>query len=190
MRCILKKTLQQIISKHHSFVAQVKSNQQALLRWLEFNTTVSSAIDTYATHDHNTHGRHEERRIEIYDDLYEINQEWPMVQRVAKVNATITKHGVTTQETRWYISNLLINASTFLHIVRSHWSIENSLHYVKDVAYLEDFNRMRTDQIPRITSLLRSLAINLQNINKMNNKTQSRKLLAWGALDVFSLRCS
>ena len=113
-----------------------------------------------------------------------------MVQRVAKVNATITKHGVTTQETRWYISNLLINASTFLHIVRSHWSIENSLHYVKDVAYLEDFNRMRTDQIPRITSLLRSLAINLQNINKMNNKTQSRKLLAWGALDVFSLRCS
>jgi hypothetical protein len=59
---------------------------------------------------------------------------------------------------------------------------------VKDVAFQEDFNRMRTKQIPVVTSLLRSLAINLLNINKISNKTQVRKLFAWGAFDLFSLK--
>ncbi|HHD81814.1 MAG TPA: hypothetical protein ENK94_01310 [Campylobacterales bacterium] len=59
---------------------------------------------------------------------------------------------------------------------------------MKDVAFLEDFNRMRTAQIPVVTSLLRSLAINLLNINKITNKTQARKLFAWGAIDVLSLK--
>ena len=47
---------------------------------------------------------------------------------------------------------------------------------------------MRTAQIPEVTSLLRSLAINLLNINKITNKTQARKLFAWGAIDLFSLK--
>ncbi len=49
--------------------------------------------------------------------------------------ATITKFGKVTNEIRWYISNLTEDAETFLYIIRSHWRIENSLHYVKDVAY-------------------------------------------------------
>lgn len=178
------------MKKRHSFVAQAKSNQPELLKWLEFNATTSQAIDTHKTYDHNTHGRHEERQIAIYDDLYQIDKEWPMLKRFAKVTATIVQYGKVTNEIRWYISNMEADAPTFLHIIRSHWKIENSLHYVKDIAYQEDFNRMRTDQIPRVTSLLRSLAINLQNINKISNKTQSRKLFAWGVLDVFSLKCS
>jgi predicted transposase YbfD/YdcC len=188
MQCILKKTLKKIIKKRHNFVAQVKGNQSDLLKWLEFNSRLSKSIDEYSTYDHNTHGRYEDRRIEVYDDLYQIDKEWSMVKRFAKVTATIVKFGKVTNETRWYISNLEEDAQTFLHIIRSHWKIENSLHYVKDVAFQEDFNRMRTDQIPRVTSLLRSLAINLLNINNFTNKTQARKIFAWGVVDIFSLR--
>jgi len=47
---------------------------------------------------------------------------------------------------------------------------------------------MRTSQIPTVTSLLRSLAINILNFNKIDNKTQSRKLFAWGVIDLFSLK--
>lgn len=101
-----------------------------------------------------------------------------MVKRFAKVTATIVKFGKVTTETRWYISNLTENAKTYLHIIRSHWRIENSLHYVKDVAYQEDFDRTRTDQIPYIKTTLRNYAINLQSINNITNKTQSRKLMA------------
>jgi len=111
-----------------------------------------------------------------------------MVNRVLKVTSKVTSCGKVTNETRYYISDLKENAKTFSHIIRSHWKIENSLHYVKDVAFLEDFNRMRTSQIPTVTSLLRSLAINILNFNKIDNKTQSRKLFAWGVIDLFSLK--
>ena len=87
-------------------------------------------------------------------------------------------------------TNLTENAKTFLHIIRSHWRIENSLHYVKDVAYQEDFDRTRTDQIPYVKTTLRNYAINLQSINNITNKTQSRKFFAWGILDVFNLKSS
>ena len=190
MRFILKKTLKKIIKKQHSFVAQVKGNQAELLKWLEFNSSQTKAIDEFSTYDHNTHGRYEDRHIQIYDDLYQIDKEWEMVKRFAKVTATISKLGKVTNEIRWYISNLTEEAETFLHIIRSHWKIENSLHYVKDVAYQEDFDRTRTKQIPYVKTTIRNYAINIQSINKITNKTQSRKLFAWGILDVFNLRSS
>lgn len=168
----------------------MKGNQAELLKWLAFNSTQSSPIDTHTTYDHNTHGRYEDRQIEIYDDLYQIDKEWSMVKIFAKVTATITKFGKVTKETRWYISNLTETAASFLHIIRSHWKIENSLHYVKDVAYQEDFDRTRTDQIPYVKTTMRNYAINLQSINQITNKTQSRKLMAWGITDVFSLKSS
>jgi hypothetical protein len=125
MHSILKKTLKKIIKKQHSFVAQVKGNQKELLKWLEFNCSQSQAIDKYSTYDHNTHGRYENRHIQIFDDLYQIDKEWGMVNRFAKVTATISKFGNVTNEIRWYISNLEESAETFLHIIRSHWKIEN-----------------------------------------------------------------
>ncbi|HHH54946.1 MAG TPA: transposase family protein, partial [Bacteroidetes bacterium] len=81
-----------------------------------------------------------------------------------------------------------VDAKQFLHIIRSHWRIENSLHYVKDVAFGEDLNRMRTSQTPFVSSLVKSIAINLLNLNNFPNKTLARKLFAWGAVDVLSLR--
>jgi len=117
-----------------------------------------------------------------------IARDWTMVRRIIKVTAKIVRYGNVSYETRYYISNLTLSAKEFLHIIRSHWAIENSLHYVKDVAFQEDFNRMRTKQIPVVTSLLRSLAINLLNINKISNKTQARKLFAWGISNLFSLK--
>jgi len=188
MHSILKKTLTKIIKKQHNFVAQVKGNQKELLKWLEFNSSISQAVDKHSTYDHNTHGRYEDRHIQIYNDLYQIDKEWSMVKRFAKITATIVKFGKVTTETRWYISNLTESAETFLHIIRSHWKIENSLHYVKDVAYQEDFDRTRTGQIPYVKTTLRNYAINLQSINNITNKTLSRKLFAWDALDVFSLK--
>jgi predicted transposase YbfD/YdcC len=155
---------------------------------MDFNMSISNSIDKYSTYDNNEHGRHEERTIEVFDDLHIIGKEWTMVRRLLKVTAKVVRYGNVSEETRYYISNLTVDAETFLHIIRSHWAIENSLHYVKDVAFLEDFNRMRTAQIPVVTSLIRSMAINLLNFNKITNLTQSRKLFAWGIKSLFSLK--
>ena len=131
----------------------------------------------------------ETRIIEVYDDLYEIQKEWPMVHRLIKVQSIIKTQDKTTREIRYYITSLQDKkAESLLTIIREHWKIENSLHYVKDVAFLEDFCRMRTKQIPQLMSLIRSAAINLLNINGFENKTRARKLFAWEVVDLLSLK--
>jgi len=102
-----------------------------------------------------------------------------MAKRFIVLTSKVEKNGIITSNMRYYLSSLTENAESFLHIIRSHWSIENSLHYVKDVVFQEDFNRMRMGQIPSVASLLRSFAINILNINDFPNKTQARKMLAW-----------
>lgn len=112
-----------------------------------------------------------------------------MAKSIVTVTSEVIIGDKIANETRYYISNLTQSAKSFSHIIRSHWKIENSLHYVKDVAFLEDFSRMRTEQIPSVASLLRSVAINILNMNEFSNITQARKLLAWGNENIFSLKC-
>ncbi len=191
MLCIHKKTLKKIVKKRHSFVAQVKKNQKTLLEQIKFNISIkdTTPIDSHTSHDCNNHGRYETRIVEVYDDLYLIEDDWDMAKSIVTVTSEVIIGDKIANETRYYISNLTQSAKSFSHIIRSHWKIENSLHYVKDVAFLEDFSRMRTEQIPSVASLLRSVAINILNMNEFSNITQARKLLAWGNENIFSLKC-
>lgn len=54
-----------------------------------------------------------------------------------------------------------MNAKTYNHGIRSHWAIENSLHYVKDVTFGEDASLVRTGNAPTNFSIIRNIAINL-----------------------------
>lgn len=168
-------------------MAQVKNNTKELLRWIEYNSSLSEPIDEYISYDHNTHGRYEERICQVYDDLYEIKLSWHSVKRIIKVTSTTLSYGKCTKEVHTYVSSLEVDAKTFLHIIRSHWKIENSLHYVKDVSFEEDACRTRTGQIPFIQTMIRSLAINFINLNKFSNIKQARKLFAWSPHRLFTL---
>lgn len=176
-----KKTLQKIVDKGHDFVSQVKRNQKKLVENIEYNISIDNKpVSEFKTVD-NGHGREEERICKVYDDLYMIDEQWGMAKRFIVLTSKVEENGSVTESSRYYLSSLTEDAENFLYIIRSHWSIENSLHYVKDVAFQEDFNRMRKDQIPSVASLLRSLAINILNLNYLQNKTQARKMLAWSA---------
>ena len=159
-----------------------------MLKWLEYNSSISKPIDETITYDNNTHGRYEERICRVYDDLYQIEDHWKSVRRIIKVTSATLSHGKYTTETHCYISSLKVDAKTFLHIIRSHWRIENSLHYVKDVSFEEDMCRTRTGQIPFMQTMMRSLAINFINLNKFPNIKHARKLFAWSPYKLFSLR--
>jgi len=65
-----------------------------------------------------------------------------------------------TIETSYYISSRSISAKVYNQGIRSHWAIENSLHYVKDVTFREDASRIRTGDAPANFSLIRNIAIN------------------------------
>ena len=169
-------------------MAQVKKNTKNLLKWVNYNSSISEPIDEYTTYDHNTHGRYEERVCQVYDDLYQIEDNWKSVKRIIKVTSTTLSYGKCTTEIHRYISSLEVDAKTFLHIIRSHWKIENSLHYVKDVSFEEDVYRTRTSQIPFVQTMMRSLAINVVNLNNFQNIKQARKIFAWNPHKLFSLR--
>ena len=64
-------------------------------------------------------------------------------------------------ETRYYISSLPAEAQLLLQGVRSHWGIENALHWVLDMAFREDESRIRTGHAAHNMSILRRLALNL-----------------------------
>lgn len=185
-----KKTLRLIREKGYHYLAQVKSNNKKLLSWLQFLIQINPVpYDTYTSNDFNTHGRHEYRRCDIYDDVYGIGKEWKDVTTLIRVTSCIQKshENFCTLERHYYISSLKHDAKTFAFIVRKHWGIENSLHYVKDVSFNEDACRMRTGQIPLMSTILRSLAIGFINHHHFKNIKQMRKLFAWEPERLFSL---
>lgn len=121
------------------------------------------------------HGRREVRRCFC---LQTTPQEWPqalsqwkglrcvvMIERErivlppegvpsgASLTPTITRH--------FYLSNLEPEATRLLHAIRTHWGIENSLHWALDVAFAEDECRIRRDHAPQNLTTLRKLALNL-----------------------------
>ena len=77
------------------------------------------------------------------------------------VEATRTIGATSTTQTRYYISSLLSDAKLFGAAVRNHWGIENSLHWVLDIAFREDESRIRKDNAPANFAILRHIALNL-----------------------------
>lgn len=65
------------------------------------------------------------------------------------------------EETAYFISSKSMSAKEYNHGIRAHWSIENSLHYVKDVTFGEDASLIRTGKAPANFSIIRNIAINL-----------------------------
>lgn len=83
------------------------------------------------------------------------------LKSVGMVESVRQLDGKTTIETRYFISSLEDNAKKFANCVRSHWGIENSLHWVLDVALKEDDCRIRKDNAPQNFAVMRQLAVNL-----------------------------
>lgn len=69
--------------------------------------------------------------------------------------------GQTTTERRYFISSPASNAAQLAHAVRTHWAIENRLHWTLDVAFREDDCRVRKDHGPDNMAMLRHLTLNL-----------------------------
>jgi predicted transposase YbfD/YdcC len=84
-------------------------------------------------------------------------------------------------ERRHFVSSLPADAGRFAKAVRSHWGIENSLHYVLDVAFGEDGCRLRKDNGPENMAVLRKVAL---TVARVDSETKSsiigrRKQMAW-----------
>lgn len=112
------------------------------------------------------HGRLETRQCWVITDpdcleYLHSRQQWSQLNAAVKVTAQRETTTETTVHTRYYISSLAGSAKTLLQATRSHWGIENSLHWSLDVTFHEDHSRVRKDHGPRNLAVLRQIAINL-----------------------------
>ncbi len=85
-----------------------------------------------------------------------------------------------TLERRYFISSLEANAQESLRAVRGHWAIENSLHWVLDIAFREDECRIRAENSAENVAILRHIALNLLKQEKSCKRGIKTKRLKSG----------
>ena len=109
------------------------------------------------------HGRLETRDYYQSDGLtwFADLAKWEGLKSVGMVESQREINGVKTVERRYYLSSLPLNVELFARAVRSHWGVENKLHWVMDVCFHEDQSRARTGHAAENLATLRRLALNL-----------------------------
>jgi len=111
-----------------------------------------------------THDRHESRRATVIRDTSTAAaNRFPGVVAIARITSRRRLHGRRADKpaVRYYLLSKYIPAKRLLQIVRSHWAIENRLHWVLDVVFDEDRNRTRKDNGPENLAILRRFALNI-----------------------------
>jgi predicted transposase YbfD/YdcC len=128
------------------------------------------------------HGRVEVRRAWATDQLAWLadRARWPGLRSVVLVEAARTVGARTTTDTRCFISSLPADAAHLARVVRAHWAIENSLHWVLDVAMNQDQTRIRTGHAPENLAILHHLALNLLKQERTEKLGIKNKRLAAG----------
>ena len=117
------------------------------------------------------------------------NQEaWKGLQTIVMVKSERRIGDVIQTETRYFISSMDGSAQAVLYAVRTHWSIENNLHWVLDVSFREDDCRVRKGNGPQNFALLRHIALNfLKQDSSHNSGIQAKRMkAAWN--DAFRLQ--
>jgi predicted transposase YbfD/YdcC len=135
----------------------------------------------HETHDEG-HGRKEHRRyyvVEVPLDIRNVSL-WRDLRTIAMVVSEVTQSGKTTREQRYYIGSLPCDATRMARAIRSHWSVENNLHWVLDVVFREDDSRIRKGNAAENMAMLRRLTLSLLKQDKSKGSLRTkRKKAGW-----------
>ena len=158
-----------IVAKKGDYVLAVKDNQPTLHAEIQVafaqtplpSRTSPRIVTTYET----GHGRQERRTVVVLPAAGHLSQQeaWVGLMTLVMVAAEMTCQatGAVTQEVRYFISSLRPNARQLGKAVRSHWSIENGLHWVLDVVFREDARRLYDRTVAENVGFLNRLAVSL-----------------------------
>lgn len=156
-----------IVEHGGDYVLAVKGNQGQLLEEAQKSFLIAlgeagSSMSYFETEERG-HGRLERRCYWMTEGLPNPlrSLQWKGLKSFGMVESERVIKGKTSLEQRFYISSLASDARRFAEAVRGHWSIENQVHWVLDVAFSEDQSRIRKDHVAENMAVVRRLALNL-----------------------------
>jgi len=176
-----KEIAKKIREKEADYVLALKGNQGNLLKEVEqsfeqLGASKKAAIDVELDVGH---GRVEQRKcyvVEAADWLSpKEHNKWKDLTTIVKIESYTyykngKKEGKESTDKRFYISSLDKDAERLNHTIRRHWGVETELHWILDVAFAEDKNRVRMGHGDENLSTLRRIAL-----NKLKNETSVKK---------------
>jgi predicted transposase YbfD/YdcC len=182
-----KEIVGQIVQQGGDFVIGVKGNQEKLQDAVCAAFAVALDEDDPVTREtrETRHGRHETRLCTVIDvpETFAEQAHWPGLKSLALVTREyVDRHGAAHTGVRYFISSLPARrAKTIAQAIRSHWSVENQLHWAMDVAFGEDTNRARAAHAQANLGLLRRAALSLlKNADGLEGSVHcKRKQAGW-----------
>lgn len=175
-----------IIERGGDYALALKDNQHALLRDAKAAVAAATRQGASATVSaDDRHGRHETRVavVAAAGDIAE-RHDFPGLQAVAQITS---KRGGDNVVERYFLLSRHYRPAELLRIVRSHWGIENGLHWPLDVLLDEDLARSRKDNAPANLAVLRRLALNVARAHPDTKTSLRGKLKRAGWDDNFLL---
>jgi predicted transposase YbfD/YdcC len=179
---------QKVIDKKGDYVLALKGNQGTLRQDVELFVAEQKAsgfrdttVSRHQTVD-GDHGRIETRTTTVIHDVAWLQErhDWPGLKGIVMVESIREIDGKTERETRFYVTSLLLLAVQLGLIVRSHWAVENSLHWVMDMIFRDDECRVRTDHAPANFTTIKHMALNLlRRAPGKDSLRLRRKVAAW-----------
>ena len=177
-----RKIAEQIVAAKGDYIFGLKGNQGTLKEDVQLFFKDAFLTENLPTHStvEKDHGRLETRKIRVVSDLNWLQERhhWPHLKSIIEIESTREIGDKISCEKRYYISSLDDNPANLLHAIRSHWAIENSLHWTLDMTFSEDQNRSRKKHSAANFAIIRHAALNLIRKNKQPKKSikSSRKL--------------
>jgi predicted transposase YbfD/YdcC len=158
-----KDIVNKIREKNGDYVLAVKGNQKDLYEQIATYFEDKKAEMNFYEDVDKGHGRIEIRKCFATSkiDWLDNKNEWTDLKSIIKIESIRITSDKETSETRYYITNIEDNAERLLKAIRSHWSIENSLHWTLDMTFREDESRIRKNNAPENVSILRHIILNL-----------------------------
>ena len=126
----------------------------------------------------NIRGRITCRIVRLFTDLRGIDFDWVGLQNLICVERIGIRQGKPYYQTNYYISSFSTSAFEFAQAIRSHWRIENCLHWVKDVIFGEDTAPFKNYNAATNWSIIRTIAINVARMCGYDSLTKAERFLA------------
>jgi predicted transposase YbfD/YdcC len=187
-----------ILDKGGQYIFSLKGNQESIhndvkLAFQDKDMLVEASI--YEDFDKG-HGRVETRKCTVLTNtkwIGELHPKWKSIKAIVRVESTREMRKKTTNETRYYIASEGLAAEKMLAMIRSHWGIENGVHWILDMSFGEDQSRIRKENAPQNMAIIRHMALNLLKITKKNNdqfkRTSIKGLRKMAGWDSSMLNC-